>query len=144
MVSWGEFANADPGLADLVRGRFEGKVVFQATTRLDGAPRVHPVSPWFAAGFLVVSCRSRSPKVEEFARDGRYAMHSTQPADDHQGEEGECLVTGWMERLSDLHPAVLGRPYQATYPLATFACSVEEVVVTTYEGDIPTYRRWRA
>jgi hypothetical protein len=143
MGAWAELERGGPALAAFGRERFEGRVVFHATLRADGSPRVHPVSPWFGAGLLVVSCRLRSPKVEEFARDGRYAMHSTIPSDDHGGEAGEFLVRGWMERLSDVHPAAVACPFEAEYPLAFWACSVEEAVETTYEADTPTYRRWR-
>lgn len=142
MTAWTEFERADPELAAFGRERLEGRIAFQATLRADGSPRVHPVSPWFGAGLLVVSCRARSPKVGEFARDGRYALHSALPRDDHEGEAGEFLVSGWMERLSDLHPAVAGRPFDAENPLAFWACSIEEAVATTYDGDAPVYRRW--
>jgi hypothetical protein len=143
MAAWAELANADADLAAFGRERIEGKVVYHATLRLDGSPRLHPVSPWFGAGLLLVACRLRSPKVEEFARDGRYAFHTALPADDHEGEAGEFLVRGWMERLSDVHPAVDARPYDASTALAHYACSVEEAVATTYDGDTPVYRRWR-
>lgn len=144
-VPWAEFANAAPELAAFGRERIEERVVFHATLRLDGSPRVHPVSPWFGAGLLVVACRERSPKVAEFARDGRYAFHTAQPADDHEGDAGEFMVRGWMERVGPDHPSVAARPYTASYPLAYYACGVEEAVATTYEGgDEPTYRRWRA
>lgn len=143
-VPWAEFANADPDLAAFGRERLEGRVVYHATLRLDGSPRVHPVSPWFGAGLLVVACRARSPKVEEFSREGRYAFHSPVPAEDHEGEAGEFMVRGWMERIADDHPAAAARPYGASYPLAMYACSVVEAVGTTYDGDTPVYRRWRS
>ena len=139
-ATWGELEQAEPGLAAFGRERLEGRVVFHATLRPDGAPRLHPVSPWFGAGFLVVAFRARSPKVDEVLRNGRYAMHSQM--DNQEGDGGEFLVHGWMERIAEDHPAVNARPYSATYPLATYACSVEEAVGTTYEGDTPIYRRW--
>lgn len=144
MKTWAEFERDDPALAAFGRERMQGRVVFQATLLADGSPRVHPVSPWFGAGLLVVSCRLRSPKVEEFARDGRYAMHSALPSDDHEGAAGEFLVSGWMERLSDVHPAAVARPFEGEETLAFWACGLEEAVATTYEDDTPVYRRWRA
>jgi hypothetical protein len=144
MATWAELELADPDLAAFGRERFEGRVVFHATLMADGAPRLHPVSPWFATGLLLVSFRAKSPKVAEILRDGRYAMHSIQPAEDHEGEAGEFLVRGWMEQVSEQHPGVVRRPYSASYPLASFACSVEEAVATTYpDGGSPVYRRWR-
>jgi hypothetical protein len=100
MATWAELEHAEPGLDAFGRERFEGRVVFHATLMADGSPRVHPVSPWFASGLLLVSFRSKSPKV--------------------------------------------ARPYAASYALASFACSVDEAVATTYPGGgSPVYRRWR-
>ncbi|MDQ3210358.1 MAG: hypothetical protein M3Q20_04125 [Actinomycetota bacterium] len=143
MGAWAELEVQDPRLAAFGRERFEGKVVFHATIRRDGAPRVHPVSPWFGAGLMLVAFRGHSPKVEEVALDGRYAMHSSIDAGDHEGAEGEFLVRGWMERVSPDHPGAIARPYEASYELAIYACSAEEAVGTTYEGETPVYRRWK-
>ena len=143
MGAWAELEVADPALGAFGRGRFEGKVVFHATLRRDGAPRIHPVSPWFGAGLLLVAFRARSPKNDEVANDGRYAMHSAVDPGDHEGSDGEFLVRGWMERISPEHPGAVAVPYEASYELAFYACSVEEAVGTTYPGGgSPVYRRW--
>jgi hypothetical protein len=93
MATWAELERADADLAAFARERFEGRVVFHATLMSDGAPRLHPVSPWFA---------------------------------------------------TEDHPGAVQRPYSASYPLASFACSIEEAVSTTYpDGGSPVYRRWR-
>jgi hypothetical protein len=144
MAAWAEFANADPELAAFARERIEGRIVYQATLRLDGSPRVHPVSPWFGAGLLGVMFRAKSPKVDEVLRDGRYAFHTAQPADDHDGVAGEFMVRGWMEQVGPDHPLAVACPSSVTFPLAFFACSVEEAVGTTYpDGGDPLYRRWK-
>jgi len=141
-VTWAAFASTEPELAAFGRERLEGQVVFQASLRPDGAPRVHPVSPWFAEGRLVLCCRAGSPKVAEFERDGRYALHSGM--DNHEGEGGEFMVRGMLRPIGEDDPAAAARPFTATYPLAFYACDVEEAVATTYEGDTPVYRRFRA
>src|SRR5512134_3434108 len=142
--AWAELEVGDPELAAFGRERFEGKVVFHATLRRDGGPRLHPVSPWFGAGLLLVGFRARSPKNDEVALDGRYAMHSAIEPDNHEGEGGEFLVRGWMERISLDHPGAVAVPYEAEYELAIYACSVEEAVGTTYPGGgSPLYRRWK-
>jgi len=144
--AWADLERADPGLAAFGRERIEGRVVYHATLRADGSPRVHPVSPWFGAGLLGVIFRGHSPKVAEIRRDGRYAMHSSQPSDDHDGAAGEFLLRGWMEQIAPDHPLAIACPYgqDAPYELAFFACAIEEAVGTTYEGDRPIYQRWRA
>ena len=144
MGAWAELEIADPDLGAFGRERFEGRVVFHATLRADGAPRLHPVSPWFGAGLLLVAFRARSPKNDEIARDGRYAMHSAVDPADHEGTDGEFLVRGWMERIGPDHPGALQVPYEAPYELAFYACSVEDAVGTSYPGGgDPVYRRWR-
>ena len=143
MGAWAELEVQEPELAVFGRERFEAKVVMHATLRRDGAPRLHPVSPWFGAGLLLVAFRARSPKNGEVALDGRFAMHSSIDPGDHEGEAGEFLVRGWMERVSPEHPGAIAVPYEAPYELAFYACSVEEAVGTTYPGGgSPVYRRW--
>lgn len=144
MATWAEFANAEPGLAAFAQERLEGRVVYQATLRLDGGPRVHPVSPWIAAGLLCVSFRETSPKRREVARDARYALHTAQPWTDHAGEFGEFMVRGVLDELAASHPAVLARPGRPPYGLVHYACSVEEAVATEYsDEELPVYRRWK-
>ena len=143
MATWAEFELADPELARFGRERLDGRVCFHATLRADGSPRVHPVEPWVAAGLLLVRFRARSPKVDEVARDARFALHS--PMDNPDGIGGEFLVNGWMEQVSPTHPAARRFAEESSEPLAFYALSVEEVAATTYEGpDLdPLYRRWR-
>ncbi len=144
MATWAEFANAQPDLAAFARERMEGRIVYQATLRLDGGPRVHPVSPWLAAGLLCVSFRNTSPKMREVARDPRYALHKAQPWEDHAGAFGEFIARGLLEPISPSHPAVMARPGQTPYGLAHYACSIEEAVATEYSADeMPVYRRWK-
>ena len=144
MTTWAEFSDAEPDLAAFARQRIEGRLVYQATLRLDGGPRVHPVSPWVAAGQLCVSLRDTSPKVREVARDARYALHSAQPWDDHAGHFGEFMARGRLERISASHPAVTGPHAQPPYALVHYVCSIEEAVATEYsEDEMPLYRRWK-
>jgi hypothetical protein len=144
VATWAEFANDEPDLAAFARERMEGRIVYQATLRLDGGPRVHPVSPWIAAGLMCVSFRDTSPKMREVGRDARYALHTAQPWDDHAGEYGEFMVRGWLEQIPASHPAVMARPGHTPYGLVHYACSIEEAVATEYSDDeMPVYRRWR-
>jgi hypothetical protein len=144
VATWAEFANAEPDLAAFARERMERRIVYQATLRLDGGPRVHPVSPWIAAGLMCVSFRDTSPKMREVERDARYALHTAQPWDDHAGDYGEFMARGLLERISGTHPAVLSRPGTTPYGLVHYTCSIEEAVATTYsDGEMPVYRRWK-
>ena len=108
------------------------------------AARVHPVSPWVAAGLLCVSFRATSPKLREVARDPRYALHTAQPLDDHAGAFGEFMARGLLERIAASHLAVTARPGQTPYGLVHYTCSIEEAVATEYSDDeMPVYRRWK-
>lgn len=78
MRTWREFESLEPDLAEPGRAllyQFGVGLGFLATTRGDGAPRVHPICPILAWGgvyaFIVPS-----PKQRDLARDGRYAIHS--------------------------------------------------------------------
>ena len=145
MATWAEFANAEPELAALARERMQRRIVYQATLRLDGGPRVHPVSPWIAAGLLCVSFRDTSPKIREVARDARYALHTAQPWDDHAGDYGEFMARGRLEQIPASHPALTERPGMTPYALVHYSCSIEEAVATSYSDDeLPIYRRWKA
>ena len=144
VATWAEFAGAEPELAAFGRARMEGRIVYQATLRLDGAPRVHPVSPWIAAGLLCVSFRDSSPKMREVDRDARYALHTALPWEDHAGDHGEFMARGRLEQISASGPAGMGRPGEPPYGLVHYACSIEEAVATEYsDAEMPVYRRWR-
>jgi hypothetical protein len=130
VATWAEFEKAEPDLAAFAWERMEDRIVYQATLRLDGGPRVHPVSPWIADGLLCVSFRDSSPKMREVARDARYALHTAQPWEDRAGEFGEFMARGWLEQISASHPAVIARPGQTPYGLVHYACSIEEAVAT--------------
>jgi hypothetical protein len=141
--TWADFANAEPGLAAYARERIVHRIVYQATLRLDGGPRVHPVSPWIAAGLLCVSFRDTSPKMREAARDPRYALHTAQPWEDHAGNFGEFMARGRLEQLAASHAAVVARPGLTPYGLVHYSCSIEEAVATEYsDEEMPIYRRW--
>jgi len=143
VVTWAEFADAEPDLAAFARERMGHRIVYQATLRLDGGPRVHPVSPWVGAGQPCVSFRDTSPKIREVARDPRYALHTAQPWEDHAGASGEFMARGRLEPIAPSHPAV-ARPGQTPYGLVHYACSIEEAVATEYTDDeMPIYRRWK-
>jgi hypothetical protein len=134
VATWAEFANAEPRLAAFAREQMEGRIVYQATLRLDGGPRVHPVSPWIGAGLLCVSFRDTSRKMREVAGDARTRC-TPQPWEDHAGDHGEFMVRGWLEQIPPSHPALTTRPGQLPYGLVHYACSIEEAVATEYSGD---------
>jgi hypothetical protein len=143
MATWADFEQAEPDLAAFAWERMKGRIAYQATLRLDGGPRVHPVSPWVGAGLLCVSFRDTSPKLREVERDPRYALHTSQPWQDHAGDHGEFMARGVLESIPPDHPGVRARPGQTPYGLVHYSCSIDEAVATEYTADeMPVYRRW--
>jgi hypothetical protein len=99
VLTWGEFAAERPDLADAGRQllyQFGVGLGFLATTRADGAPRVHPMCPLLTDDGLYAFIVP-SPKRNDLHRDGRYAMHSF-PADDN---EDAFSVTGSAAQVVD-------------------------------------------
>jgi Pyridoxamine 5'-phosphate oxidase len=141
MGTWETFERDAPDLAAFVRERMHLKVAYLGTLRADGGPRVNPVTPWFAAGRLFIRMYPGSVKVRALERDARYALHSAVPDDDGTG--GEAVVWGTASVVDDadlLAAANQGRFDPQRYVVLEFG--VDEVLVTTYEGDDTIRRRW--
>jgi hypothetical protein len=141
MGSWETFEGEAPELAAFVRERLHLRVSYLGTLRVDGAPRVNPVTPWFAAGRLFIRMYPGSVKVQALQRDSRYALHSSVPDDDGTG--GEAMIWGTASVVEDaelLAAANEGRVDPERYVVLEFG--VNEVLITTYEGDDTLRRRW--
>lgn len=98
-VNWGEFAAARPDLAGPGRDllyQFGVGLAFVSTVRLDGGPRLHPISP-LVVGDRLVAHVIPSPKRDDLNRDGRFALHSFPPA----ASEDALYLTGRAERVAD-------------------------------------------
>jgi len=91
-VSWGEFMEANPALANHVQWRFEGNIAYFATVRSDGWPRTHPLGVMFRGEKCMIVMGPSSPKGRDLRRNGRYAVHCT--VEDNMGGGGEVLMSG--------------------------------------------------
>src|SRR5438876_12396747 len=79
MVTWKEFAGAQPELAETGRSlllQFGVGLAFLATVRKDGAPRLHPLCPVLSNDHLFVLITRTSPKRHDLLQDGRYALQT--------------------------------------------------------------------
>jgi hypothetical protein len=142
-VNWEDFERSALELAAFGRDRLEGRLVFLATVRSDGSPRVHPVEAWFAAGRMFVRKWPTSPKVRDLQHDPRYALHSLM--DNFEGVGREFFVAGRAARVDD--PTLIASASVAKHDpeqYVLFEFGVEEAIVTTYENDEPVRRSWRA
>ncbi len=67
MLTWGEFAKAEPELAAFGAGRLDVPPAYLATVRRSGAPRVHPVTPIVLADGLFLFMEPTSPKGRDLS-----------------------------------------------------------------------------
>jgi Pyridoxamine 5'-phosphate oxidase len=145
VATWGEFAEAAPELADFGAERFHlAEVAYLATTREDGSPRVHPVTPIIAEGRLFLFMEPTSPKGHDLERDPRYAMHSL--VMDQSGAPGEFWIMGRAVRIDDPKTRAIAEAAAAYDPAdryILFEFHVERAASTVYEDDRPVRRRWR-
>jgi hypothetical protein len=97
VATWAQFAEAEPVMAALgLRLLEKYHLAYLATVRADGAPRVHPVSPFIIDGRLIVATPRGSPKAADQLRDGRYVLHLL-PGDD----DDEFRVRGRTRAITD-------------------------------------------
>lgn len=77
MVTWRELERQAPELAAAGRALWEQHgLMYLATVRADGSPRVHPVVPLLTEGSVFVAIAQASPKWRDLRRDPRCVLHS--------------------------------------------------------------------
>jgi hypothetical protein len=100
VLTWAEFERQRPDLARAGRDLFywvgDVGLGFLSTVRKDGGPRVHPMCPLLHEGRLLAFIIP-SPKANDLARDGRYAMHSFPLRDN----EDAFYITGMAREVTD-------------------------------------------
>jgi hypothetical protein len=101
MLTWPEFKEVRPDLAAAGERMFYEHGIglgFLSTTRRDGGPRVHPITPVFYEGSLF-GMIIPGPKLEDLRRDGRYALHcETFPPPRH---DDAFYITGIVRQSND-------------------------------------------
>jgi hypothetical protein len=146
MVSWGELGRIEPEMAALGAALLEQHgIAYLAPVRRDGAPRVHPVSPFVLKGRLFVSTPRSSPKARDQTRDGRYVLHMLPGKDD-----AEFLIRGRARLVTDEETrALVSRegPHWARPEDFLFEYDIESAATTWWEnvsqpGTRPVRRRW--
>ena len=91
MTSWAEFAQQAPEFAEFGSARFRSGVAYLGTLRVDGSPRVHPVTPILGEQ-LFLFMEPTSPKGKDLQRDPRYTLHCS--VEDSSGGSGEFVHRG--------------------------------------------------
>jgi hypothetical protein len=152
MVTWKAFAAAEPDLADVGRSlifQFKVGLAFLATVRRDGAPRLHPVCPVLSDERLFVLITPASPKHQDLARDGRYALQTfpqPKPGSDEFYLAGTgALVDDQAARADILRDA----KHMADASEIAFELWLDRVMHTRWEHVLTpqmrsVHRKWRA
>jgi pyridoxamine 5'-phosphate oxidase-like protein len=152
MVTWKEFASAEPEMARAGRSllnQFSVGLAFLATVRKDGAPRLHPVCPVLSGDRLFVLITPTSPKRHDLLRDGRYALQTfPQP----KAGSDEFYVTGKALPVDDpaTRAAVLrDAKHMANEAETVFELSIDRVMYTRWENVLTpqmrsVHQKWRA
>jgi hypothetical protein len=146
-VTWADFSASSPRLAADVQALLEqyGQAFgYLATVRLDGGPRLHPVSPVIADGGLFCFVMA-SPKRRDLERDGRYALHAL-PA---EHTDDEAYLAGRARPVnSEIRRARLARIHRASGEVdwRLFELEIEVAMVTHRErpSEPAEHRIWRA
>jgi hypothetical protein len=152
MVTWTEFAAAEPDLADVGRSllfQFKVGLAFLATVRQDGAPRLHPVCPVLSSDRLFMLIIPTSPKRHDLLRDGRYALQTfpqPKPGSD------EFYIAGKAVGVDD--PAVRAAILRDAKHMAdpseiVFELWIDHVMYTRWENVLTpqmcsVHQKWRA
>ena len=144
MMTWGEFAAAEPELAAFGAGRLRIPPAYLATIRKDGSPRVHPVTPIFTEEALFVFMEPTSPKGRDLRDRGRFALHNGVP--DTDGSGGEFYLSGNGFLIAD--PSIRARAadaadYDPADHYILFELMLTEARCNGYgDVDLPETRRW--
>lgn len=146
MITWGDFAKAEPELAAFGAGRLQVPPAYLATVRQSGAPRVHPVTPIITADGLFLFMEPTSPKGRDLRERGWYALHNGVP--DTRGSGGEFFVSGKGFAVEDAAAwaiAAQAASYDPVEQYVLFELRLSEARCHGY-GDVPlpVVRRWSA
>ena len=145
LLTWREFAALQPEMAEFGLKRLEYRVMYLATVRKNGYPRVHPFTPFIASDRLFAFMEPTSPKGLDLQHNGRYAIHSL--VTDMNGTNGEFAVTGRAQLVTDSATrelAVEGCPYTPKGRYVCFEFKLEECMTNTYVDGVPNTRHWKA
>jgi hypothetical protein len=144
LLSWQEFAKIQPEMASFGEERLRYKVMYLATIRPGGYPRVHPFTPFVGSGRLFAFMEATSPKGKDIQRNGRYAMHSQ--VADMDGTNGEFEITGDAFLVSDSasrSDAAAACPYTPAERYKLFEFKIARCMTNDYAGGKSNVRSWK-
>ena len=144
LLSWGEFSAVKPEMARFGEEKLHYNVMYLATVRPDGFPRVHPFTPFIGSGRLFAFMYPTSPKGKDLQRNGKYSMHSL--VTDMHGTNGEFQITGMAFELPDQESrevAVKASPYKPEERYIAFEFNIGSCLTNYYSDAGPNVHRWK-
>jgi Pyridoxamine 5'-phosphate oxidase len=148
-MSWRDFEDAAPELAQAARERFEAtRIGLLGTLRADGSPRISPIEPYFTSEALLLGAMARSLKIRDLERDPRCVLHSAVSDPDAGAPEFKLYGTAVEADAEELEDAP-AEAWWRSYPQETasvFSLTVEEAASIVWElerGEM-TVTRWSA
>ena len=146
MTTWGAFSVAEPELAAFVAERLLSAPAYLATVRVNGAPRVHPVTPIITEAGLYLFMEPTSPKAADLLARNAFALHNGVP--DNSGTGGEASVSGTGHPVDDpdeRRTVAVAASYEPADRYVLFELRPIEVRCNGYgDVELPEHRRWRA
>ncbi len=146
MVTWQQFADAEPAFAAAVWSRFaSAKHHVLATLRRDGSPRVSGTEVRIVGPNLTLGSMLNAVKAADLHRDGRFALH-VNPGDGSM-TDGDAKLAGIATEITDpeLKAAALSGLEADPGPFHLFHLDLTEAVLTSIAptNDYLIIRTWR-
>lgn len=134
-LSWGDFAQLQPEMAQFGARKLTEAPAYMATIRRSRSPRVHPVTPIISPLGLFLFMEPTSPKRRDLLERGWFALHNGVP--DNAGSGGEFWISGRGFAVDV--PAMWGHVADAASLHA--GRSLRAIRVASKRGPLPRVRR---
>ena len=145
LSSWKRLEDEKPELAEFGAARLDGKVAYLATTRSDGRPRAHPVTPVIGGGHLFVFLNAESPRTTDLIVKPDFSLHCFM--NDSSGSSGEFQVNGRAKKVEDKDLRFVAQSFSNFRPATSsnlFELMITDALSTIYRGGRPLRDRWVA
>ena len=144
-MSWKEFEQGNPKLAQFGKRRFGSGVAYLGTVSKNGFPRVHPVSPIINGGEMYVFMYPTSPKGKDLLERKKYALHCQ--VEDKDGGHGEFYVRGegkLVENEEIWEKLRSGKVKEMKEKYILFSLSIDFAFSMIYDGDTIVKNSWKS
>ena len=145
LFSWKRLEEEKPALAKFGAIRLDGKVAYLATTRSDGRPRAHPVTPVIGGGRIFVFLNADSPRTTDLLVKPDFSLHCFMS--DNSGGSGEFQVNGRAAGIEDKDLRSQAESFSNFRPAISsylFELLVTDALSIIYRGGRPVRDRWVA